>query len=127
MEDFQNINPEDQDSDDQGTEEQQEELLLKNTALTLNYEGISKDIQYLIDKKIHLVTNTFKNLSGIFIALNSSPKRNTENYLPGSKKDVKNLFNLIHEEFKNTNKLIDIFLAQEMEDREDLSEEEPTA
>ncbi len=124
MENFQDPNiPED--PNELGDNEHQEELLA-STALTLNYDGLSKDIQYLIDKKVHLVTNTFKNLSSIFVALNSSSKRNTESYLPGSKKEVKELFNHIIGEFKGTCNLIDNLVVQEMNERYELAGEEPT-
>lgn len=127
MENFQNPNNQEDPEDPEGLDsDEQQESMLTSTALTLNYEGLSKDIQYLVDKKVHLVTNTFKNLSNIFVALNSSTKRNTESYLPGSKKEVKELFSHIISEFKGTCDLIDNLIIQEMDDRDDLSEDEVT-
>jgi isocitrate dehydrogenase kinase/phosphatase len=114
---------EDSEEPEQDSNELQESLL-KNTALTLSYEGLSKDLHYLIDKKVYLVTNTMKNLSNIFVALNSTSKRNTDNYLPGSKKDIKEFFGNIVNEFKSTNTFLDNLINQEIGDREDLIEEE---
>lgn len=105
--------------------EKRSENLLKSTAITFNLESISKDLQFLLDKKITFVCKLTEHLSKIFIALGStnSQSEKIEEVIFKNKDNINRLFSHLKNECMITNKMLNALLSQSINKSLDLNEE----
>lgn len=105
--------------------EKQQENLLKNTAITLNLESISKDLQFLLQTKIFFVCKSMEYISNVFVSLSNSQLKEgkIEEILSKSKVDINKCFKHIQEECANTDNMLNMLLKQSINKAMDLKDE----
>jgi hypothetical protein len=103
--------------------EEHNENFLKNTAITFSMEGLSKDLDKYLQKKITFNTRSLKYVTLMVSALSDSKSKVLQRMISNKSSEINKLLTLISNESSTINGILDFIIQRIMNNEDKLNSE----